>query len=117
MIRLAGASAFTWSESEQVYPFEKDTDGKTLYCKVLTIPSLAAGYASVAHGVGLANKIFHMYAHIAAGGYYSVPWPHAWSATHNVELHADNTNVNAYCNGGGGLIGNTLKIFLIYKKD
>ena len=35
-----GISAFTWSTSEQVWPFEKDELGRTLYCKQLDTGAL-----------------------------------------------------------------------------
>jgi len=58
--------AFTWSSSEQVYPFEKNINGDTLYCKQmesLTLPN--NGYASVAHGISnlATNKVFRIEAH------------------------------------------------------
>jgi hypothetical protein len=44
--------AFQWSSSEQVYPFERDIDGRTLYCKEVNMGTLASnGAVSVAHNI------------------------------------------------------------------
>jgi hypothetical protein len=45
-------SNFTWSANEQVYPFEKASDGSTLYCKEVYCGVLPNnGTATTAHGV------------------------------------------------------------------
>lgn len=54
MIRLVGnsVSTFQWSNSEQVWPFEKSKLGYTLYCKEIafgTLPNSAV--KQVAHGI------------------------------------------------------------------
>jgi hypothetical protein len=44
--------AFQWSASEQVYPFEKASDGSTLYCKEIYFGTLPdTGSKSVAHNI------------------------------------------------------------------
>jgi len=58
-----GISAFTWSTSEQVWPFEKHNDGSTLYCKLVdcgTMPN--TGTKGVAHGISslTADKVFRL---------------------------------------------------------
>ena len=41
MIKLSNTtSSFTWSTSEQVWPFEKDRQGRTLYCKEVDFSGL-----------------------------------------------------------------------------
>jgi hypothetical protein len=57
---VAHAPAFQWSTSEQVYPFEKASDGSTLYCKEITAGALSSGYTGTAHGIsGLTiDKVF-----------------------------------------------------------
>jgi len=43
---------FQWSTDEQVYPFEKASDGSTLYCKEVDFGSLPNnGTKSVAHNL------------------------------------------------------------------
>ena len=57
MLRLVGVGVgveeFQWSEDEQVWPFEKASDGSTLYCKeyknVGQMPNTGAMY--IAHGL------------------------------------------------------------------
>jgi hypothetical protein len=52
-----GVSAFQWSTSEQVWPFEKARDGSTLYCKEIDFGALPNnGTKSVAHNIGHNNK-------------------------------------------------------------
>jgi len=58
-----GVSAFTWSTSEQVWPFEKGPSGETLYCKestALTLPN--NGYANWTHNISGFNvaKVFKL---------------------------------------------------------
>lgn len=66
MIKVTSAiqtiSSFTWSASEQVYPFEKATDGSTLYCKEYNLGNLPnTGTSSTALGFST-EKIYHIYA-------------------------------------------------------
>lgn len=66
MIRLStpSISSFTWSTSEQVWPFEKDASGKTLYCQEIDFGALPNnGSKSVAHGIALTDpstQIFNL---------------------------------------------------------
>jgi hypothetical protein len=48
----AGISSFQWSTSEQIWPFEKASDGSTLYCKQVSFGALPNnGSKSVAHNI------------------------------------------------------------------
>lgn len=42
MIKISNASsaAFTWSATEQVWPFEKDASGNTLYCQEVDLGTM-----------------------------------------------------------------------------
>jgi len=52
MVKLAGVSSFTWKTTEQVYPFEKASDGSTLYCKEVNCGTLPNnGQQEVAHNI------------------------------------------------------------------
>ena len=56
MLRLVGVGVgveeFQWSEDEQVWPFEKTSDGDTLYCKEIDFGPLPdTGAGSRAHGI------------------------------------------------------------------
>ena len=56
---IGGSLAFQWSTSEQVYPFEKDAAGNTLYCKIIDVGALPnAGSKTVASGLTDVTKIF-----------------------------------------------------------
>ena len=47
-----GVEEFEWSTSEQVWPFEKDASGNTLYCKEIDFGSLPNnGAKNVAHNI------------------------------------------------------------------
>lgn len=62
MIRLAGATAFQWSTSEQVYPLEKAADGSTLYAKEVDLGGLPNnGTSSTAHGIPSFNPSSQMH--------------------------------------------------------
>ena len=67
-----GLSAFTWSTSEQVWPFEKDELGRTLYCKEVDtglLPNTGVIYAN--HNISSLDvtKVYKLYArcYYAAG--------------------------------------------------
>lgn len=48
----SGVSPFQWSNTEQVYPFEKASDGSALYCKEINVGNLTNGSSkSVSHGI------------------------------------------------------------------
>lgn len=52
MIRLAGPSSFKISSTEQVYPFELHSDGRTLYAKYVNFGNIPnSGPKSVTHGL------------------------------------------------------------------
>lgn len=59
-----GVSSFTWSASEQVWPFEKDSSGNTLYCIEVDCGAMPnAGDKNVAHGISSLDclKVFKLY--------------------------------------------------------
>jgi hypothetical protein len=48
----SGGGVFEWSTTEQVWPFEKDINGNTLYCKEVDLGALPnSGTKNVAHGI------------------------------------------------------------------
>jgi len=56
MLRLVSAGGsieeFQWSSDEQVWPFERASDGSTLYCKEVDCGSLPnSGFKGVSHGI------------------------------------------------------------------
>jgi hypothetical protein len=82
MTRLAGVSSFTWSTSEQVWPFEKAADGSTLYCKEIDCGYLGnSGWKSTAHNLGafeLVHSIlgvgnFYYAGHLGRAGALTIP--------------------------------------------
>lgn len=77
MIKVSSAtpsvSSFTWSTSEQVWPFEKASDGSTLYClqsAPIVLPN--NGYSTWAHGIlNLSGAKVHRFEdsiYVSAGG-------------------------------------------------
>jgi hypothetical protein len=78
MIKLA-VSEFKWSSQEQVYPFEKDINGNTLYCKEVNFGAGPnSGHKLVAHSLSNYNvtKLFSMQGFISQannGFFYTVP--------------------------------------------
>lgn len=117
MVRLVGSSvsSFTWSTSEQVYPFEKDVNGNTLYCKEVDFGALPNnGLKSVAHGVGSfsSDNLFKAYGTSSlSGGTQGEPIPQSYNS---VDLYIDTTNIN--CRTQSDRTSFTAKIRLIYKK-
>ena len=52
MIKITGTSELTWSNTEKVWPFEKDKQGRTLYCKEVPFGALPyQGVKTIAHGI------------------------------------------------------------------
>jgi hypothetical protein len=50
--QVAQVAPFQWSTSEQVYPFERASDGSVLYCKEINMGALPnTGNLQVAHGI------------------------------------------------------------------
>jgi len=69
-----GPAAFTWSTSEQVWPFEKSLSGETLYCKAVNVGTLPnTGVSFTNHNISsfAPSKLFKLY------GYGYGPTPYA----------------------------------------
>jgi hypothetical protein len=116
---VAAVQPFQWSTSEQVYPFEKASNGDTLYCKEInfgTFPN--GGNKSVAHGIsGLVdNKVFDFYGMgYATGGDSSVKVPYVdTNPTYNINMSVNSTNVVMSCNGDFSTYSGIAKV--IYAK-
>ena len=91
---VGGPSAFQWSTSEQVWPFEKDHSGNVLYCKELSIGLLPnTGSLGVSTSPIVADKIVHFSGYaINVASHKSMPLPFpfylpafAVSVWHNVD--------------------------------
>ena len=66
MLRLVSAGGsieeFQWSEDEQVWPFEKASDGSTLYCKEVDFGNLPnTGNKEVSHGIDHLDSLHNFY--------------------------------------------------------
>ena len=82
-----GVEEFEWSTSEQVWPFEKDASGNTLYCKEIDFGALPnAGTKNVSHNIsGLTipdifkcdffGRMLHFILYMGTLGYLSL-WTH-----------------------------------------
>jgi hypothetical protein len=90
MTRLTGVSSFTWSTSEQVYPFEKDSSGNTLYCQMVNLGALPnAGITNVYPATTVApSKVFKVWGFATEPSVgQTIPLPFASSAGNsNVEI-------------------------------
>lgn len=68
MIKLS-VNTFTWSSTEQVYPFEMPSNGKTLYCKEVNFGALPNNTTkSVAHGIVNFDELFEAKVHSIGSG-------------------------------------------------
>jgi hypothetical protein len=55
---LGGVEEFEWSTNEQVWPFEKDTDGGTLYCKKVDFGALPSnGIKKISDTIPLSSML------------------------------------------------------------
>lgn len=121
----SGGSVFQWSTSEQVWPFEKASNGSTLYAKEINFGSLPdTGVKQVAHNISnlLPSKVHNFYG-IASNdsnpgadsvlqlGYASAP--NMWS--NPIVLEADNNYINVIT-GASWPASYTGKIRIIYAK-
>ena len=99
MTRLIN-TPFTWNTEEQVYPFEKDANGDTLYCKEVSIGTLPNnGSALAAHGISNFDpeKIHRAeFRTWDATATEFQPWSFgAWgSSTYNHVMTINSTNIN-----------------------
>jgi len=117
MIKLTGASSFTWSTSEQVWPFEKDINGNTLYCKQLYFASLPNnGTVTVAHNISDLNpeNAFSVFGSwYTPGQIYPLPFAHP-NGSNSIQLWATKTYVGLY--SIANFTGYPGKVRLIYTK-
>lgn len=116
--QVAQINSFQWSSSEQVWPFEKDPSGNTLYCKELTCSGLPNnGWGYFAHGIsGLSGqKVFRMLGRKYRTSHspddmYLIPE----GASQISQVGCDSSNVNIL--SGTDSSAWTAKVQLIYAK-
>jgi hypothetical protein len=118
-----GISAFTWSTSEQVWPFEKHDDGSTLYCRYVDFGALPnSGTKTVAHNIsGLtADKMAAFRFNVKSSSYvsfYSMDGGSGWSG-HGVGARIDPAD-NIVCNTSSSFFSSnsfTGRAYIIYSK-
>jgi hypothetical protein len=97
---VGGPVAFQWSTSEQVYPFEKGSNGETLYAKQVTISSFPNnGSQNYPHGIsGLGSgtsRVKQIWGVVYRGnGLVARPMPYAHAnGQYTIELLTDETNI------------------------
>jgi hypothetical protein len=118
----SGLGSFTWTTSEQVWPFEKHDDGSTLYAKQINFGSLPVyGTKNVAHGISnfnAGNDLFFLDAirKINSTYYMQIPNPRVDNMDFQIG-HAGVTNTNVYLWSGYDYSANTAIIRMIYKKS
>lgn len=92
------ASAFEWSTSEQVWPFEKDVGGGTIYAKLIDLGQFPnSGTKLVAHGVAgfTSDKLRRIEGYMYPPGFpnsQAAPIP-ATFGLNDVQVNTDNTNI------------------------
>jgi hypothetical protein len=120
MVTLRGPQAFQWSSSEQEYPFEKDINGNTLYCKELYAPN-GPNNSTVflPHGISSYNpskikRVNIRMPHSSTNDCFTFPdgaWGSAgFDCTHNI----DTNNVNIVSTRN--LSGYRIRVEIIYSK-
>lgn len=126
MIRLntsehggGGISEFQWSTSEQVWPFEKDSTGNTLYCKQINVnPTANNGWVSTAHSTSY-SKTKTLYGVLRntswAGALSAVPLPIAFDGSAlNGMIYVGDTFMSLYTNSA--YAGALAEIYWVYAK-
>jgi hypothetical protein len=85
--------AFQWSTSEQVWPFEKDRDGKLIYCKEIYLGNYPnTGTKNVAHGISNFDRSTQMHKLEGFGSWGDpIPYPDINGLT--IGFYMTNTNV------------------------
>jgi len=115
--------AFQWSTNEQVYPFEKDNSGNTLYCKYYELGAMPnSGWKAIAHSIPSwsADKIFSLKTLIKSANHggiaVTVPLPLHDGGTITNE-HIGGNNINIYAsNNYYSSNGYNAYMYLIYSK-
>jgi len=87
---VGGPVAFQWSTSEQVWPFEKDLSGRTLYCKEIDLGDLPQdGIKTTSLGNINTQKIFKYYSatqRIGSDQFVGLPAVYGNPATYSISL-------------------------------
>lgn len=88
--------AFQWSTLEQVYPFEKASNGDTLYCKEISLGTMPnTGTKTVAHGLATSAAKTKRILGWATNGTATLPlcFYYAYSLGISVEIQAANISI------------------------
>lgn len=117
--QVAQINPFQWSTSEQVWPFEKDDQGRTLYCKKMNVGALPnTGTKNTAHNISSLTDIrklfkFWSYAQTNASNTIQILLPDPYPG-YETSVEVNQTNVIFICqNNNSGYDG---IIYLIYAK-
>jgi hypothetical protein len=90
-----GVSTFTWSTSEQVWPFEKASNGNTIYAKEISIASWSSQVYSIAHNISNLNKIHRLDGQTKRTDGYYLNIPNSSTAGGTGELEVYNTTTTS----------------------
>lgn len=121
MIKLAGVSSFTWSAEEQVYPFEKNANGDTLYAIRVDIGALlnTAG-KSVAHNIPgglITSKVHRLWGYASHPSGFAIAIPHVSGALAElIALVIDTTVVTVVTYQNRTDYTGPNHVFIIYSK-
>ena len=116
-----GVSTFQWSTSEQVWPFEKASNGATLYCKEVNLGNLPTyGAKNVAHGISNFNAgddLFRLIGLRKISSTYWMPAPHPYPGALQFQIRLGVSGANIFIWDGYDYSSNTAIARLIYKKS
>ena len=116
-----GIEEFQWSTSEQVWPFEKTSDGKTLYCKEIICGAAPEnGIKQVTHNITLNSQSVKKFDGIATftGSSDGLPIPFTSTASAATQIQAQCSPTSIYLRTGGtGWTTSRILIHLWYIKD
>jgi hypothetical protein len=117
----SGSSTFQWSTSEQVWPFEKASDGSTLYAKQINFGSLPNnGQKNVAHGISNfnpGNDTFFMHVLRKVNSIYFIPIPSARCDNIVIQIQAEINGANVAIYDGYDASAQSAIFRVIYKKS
>jgi hypothetical protein len=117
MIKVS-TNEFKWSTAEQVYPFEKDSNGNILYCKQINFGNMPNnGTKQMAHGIigYTSSKVYKLYGKASepSGGFQPVPFVYD-TGSYNFTLECDSNYIYSYC--GVNKSGFTGVMYMVYAK-
>lgn len=118
MIKLSGAASFTWSTSEQVYPFEKTEDGKTIYAKMWIRENFsgATGTDYIPHGLTDPTYCFKLWADYRVSTSFANSMENVTNPSYALGVDIYLTNIRLAFITNVGQPAGTAKVYMLYTK-